>query len=174
MKRILHISKCYPFSKGTALIARDCVNALKDNYEQKVIVFNGKGNQIEQVLLMTLRLSIAKVSSQLISLSYRKRFKSVLDEFHPGIIFHYFAPFVVSILLREIKKDIKPMVCWQQDIIGQKFLRIFFNDQNKKLLKRKNMVTAISIKGKHKLIIYIYGSCNFYKTMPLISKRMVA
>lgn len=41
MKRILHISKYYyPFSGGTEQIARDCVNALKDEYEQKVIAFN--------------------------------------------------------------------------------------------------------------------------------------
>ena len=41
MKKILHISKYYyPFSGGTEQIARDCVNALKDEYEQKVIAFN--------------------------------------------------------------------------------------------------------------------------------------
>ena len=41
MKKILHISKYYyPFSGGTEQIARDCVLALKNKYEQKVIAFN--------------------------------------------------------------------------------------------------------------------------------------
>ena len=41
MKKILHISKYYyPFSGGIEQIARDCVNALKDDYEQRVIAFN--------------------------------------------------------------------------------------------------------------------------------------
>ena len=45
MKRILHISKYYyPFSGGTEQIARDCVLALKDTYEQKVIAFNDGEN----------------------------------------------------------------------------------------------------------------------------------
>lgn len=41
MQRILHISKYYyPFSGGTEQIARDCVLALKDEYEQKVIALS--------------------------------------------------------------------------------------------------------------------------------------
>ena len=38
MKKILHVSKYYyPFRGGTEQIALDCVNSLKDIYEQKVI-----------------------------------------------------------------------------------------------------------------------------------------
>ena len=43
MKKILHVSKYYyPFRGGTEQIALDCVNSLKDIYEQKVICFNHK------------------------------------------------------------------------------------------------------------------------------------
>ena len=43
MKKVLHVSKYYyPFSGGTEQIARDCVLALKENYEQKVIAFNDR------------------------------------------------------------------------------------------------------------------------------------
>ena len=39
MKKILHVSKYYyPFRGGTEQIALDCVNSLKDIYEQKVII----------------------------------------------------------------------------------------------------------------------------------------
>lgn len=74
MKKILHISKYYyPFVGGIEQTARDCVNALKNSYEQKVICFNHvKGEYIDivdgiDVLYCECQ---CKISSQSISLSY--------------------------------------------------------------------------------------------------------
>lgn len=150
MKRILHISKYYyPFSGGTEQIARDCVLALKDEYEQKVIAFNdGKNDQIDTVDGVEVYKCgcFAKVSAQSLSLTYEKTLHELMDNFNPDIvIFHYPNPFVASLLLKELKlKDTKLVVYWHLDIIRQKFLRVLFNGQNKKLLARADKVIATS------------------------------
>lgn len=167
MKKILHISKYYyPFSGGTEQIARDCVNALKDNYEQEVIAFNEENSDkidlvdgVEVVKCGT----VARISSQSISISYRKNIRKILDEFHPDIIvFHYPNPFVAGILLREIKEDTKLVIYWHLDIVKQKVLKHFFYGQNKKLLARANRVIATSPN-------YIEGS----KWLQLIKNKCV-
>lgn len=150
MKRILHISKYYyPFSGGTEQIARDCVLALKDEYEQKVIAFNdGEKDQIDTVDGVEVYKCgcFAKVSAQSLSLSYGKTLHALMDSFDPDIVvFHYPNPFVASLLLKELKnKKTKLIVYWHLDIIRQKFLRVLFNGQNKRLLARANRVIATS------------------------------
>ncbi len=150
MKRILHISKYYyPFSGGTEQIARDCVCALKDDYEQKVIAFNDKkGDLIETIDEVEVYKCgcFVKIASQSLSMSYDKILKKLLSEFKPDIIiFHYPNPFVAAILLKELKDDnIKLVVYWHLDIIRQKFLKIFFNGQNRALLKRADKIIATS------------------------------
>ena len=87
-----------------------------------------------------------KISAQSLSISYRKQLHKVIEEFNPDIvIFHYPNPFVASFLLKELKnRDIKLVVYWHLDIIRQKFLRVLFNGQNRKLLERADKVIATS------------------------------
>lgn len=150
MKRILHISKYYyPFSGGTEQIARDCALALKDEYEQKVIAFNdGEKNQIDTVDGVEVYKCgcFAKVSAQSLSFSYGKTLHALMDSFNPDIVvFHYPNPFVASLLLKELKnKKTILIVYWHLDIIRQKFLRVFFNGQNERLLARADKVIATS------------------------------
>lgn len=150
MKKILHISKYYyPFSGGTEQIARDCVLALKKDYEQKVIAFNdATEDAIDTVddVEITKCGCFAKISAQSLSLSYKKHFHDLMSNFKPDIvIFHYPNPFVAELLLRELKNNnCKLIVYWHLDIIRQKFLRIFFNSQNRQLLKRADKVIATS------------------------------
>lgn len=150
MKRVLHISKYYyPFSGGTEQIARDVVLALKGDYEQKVIAFNdGKEDKVDIVddVEVIKCGCFAKISAQSLSLSYRKQLHRVIKDFRPNIvIFHYPNPFVASFLLKELgDRNIKLIVYWHLDIIRQKFLRILFKGQNKKLLKRADKVIATS------------------------------
>lgn len=149
MKKVLHISKYYfPFSGGTEQIARDVVLSLKDSCEQKVIAFNdGKEDKIDFVddIEIIKCGCFAKISAQSLSISYRKQLH-VIEEFNPDIvIFHYPNPFVASFLLKELKnRDIKLVVYWHLDIIRQKFLRVLFNGQNRKLLERADKVIATS------------------------------
>lgn len=150
MKRILHISKYYyPFSGGTEQIARDCVLALKDEYEQKVIAFNdGNGDQIDCIDGVEVYKCgcFAKISAQSLSISYGKTLRGLIESFNPNIIiFHYPNPFVASLLLNVLNnRKTKLIVYWHLDIIRQKFLRIFFNSQNKRLLARADKVIATS------------------------------
>lgn len=150
MKKVLHISKYYfPFSGGTEQIARDVVLSLKDSCEQKVIAFNdGKEDKIDFVddIEIIKCGCFAKISAQSLSISYRKQLHKVIEEFNPDIvIFHYPNPFIASFLLKELKnRDIKLVVYWHLDIIRQKFLRVLFNGQNRKLLERADKVIATS------------------------------
>ena len=150
MKKILHISKYYyPFSGGTEQIARDCVNALKDEYEQKVIAFNDGKKDVDDYVddIEVIRCGcFAKISAQSLSISYKKRLHNVIKTFKPDIvIFHYPNPFVAHFILKELKNnDIKFVLYWHLDIVRQKLLRVFFKPQNRKLLKRADKVIATS------------------------------
>lgn len=150
MKRILHVSKYYyPFSGGTEQIARDCVLSLKDSYEQKVIAFNdGKEDARDTVDgVEVIRCGcFTKVASQSLSLSYKRLLHKTIASFSPDIIiFHYPNPFVASLLLPELKKsNTRLVIYWHLDITKQKLLKLFFNPQNRKLLKRADKIIATS------------------------------
>ena len=149
MKRILHISKYYfPFRGGTEQIAQDCVNALRDTYAQKVICFNeGKEDLREEVDgIPVVRAGVnATVASQGLSLSYRKLLARELTDFRPDIIvFHYPNPFVARHLLKMIPASCKLVIYWHLDIVKQKFLKMFFNGQNRRLVERADVLIATS------------------------------
>lgn len=144
MKKILHISKYYyPFSGETEPIARDCVNMLKDGYEQKIVAFNDDST-VDGVDVIKCS-CIVKIYSQLISLFYKRKLKSFLEDCLPNIIvFHYPNLFVVAILLKEIKRlSSKLIVYWHLDIVHQEYLKFLFTHQLKELLKYAAKVIAI-------------------------------
>ncbi|MBR2247905.1 MAG: glycosyltransferase [Clostridia bacterium] len=149
MKKILHISKYYyPFRGGTEQIAKDCVNALKNDYEQKVICFNHEkkdyNDYIDDVEIIRCG-CFAKLFSQSLSISYAKKLKQVIESFKPDIIiFHYPNPFVASLLLRYISKNSKLVIYWHLDIVKQKLLGKLFSNQNKKLINKSNKIIATS------------------------------
>ena len=149
MKRILHISKYYyPFYGGTEQIARDIVNALKGQYEQKVICFNHeKGNATDVVDDIEINRCgcFAKVSSQSLSFFYPKALKAMLEDYNPDIIiFHYPNPFVAYFLLKYIKADTRLILYWHLDIVKQRFLGKVFVYQNRRLTERANAIVATS------------------------------
>ena len=153
-KKILHISKYYyPFSGGTEQIARDCVCALKDSYDQKVIAFS-EGKQDEAISVDGIEVvkcgCIGVVASQPLSATYGRNLKRMMKEYMPDvIIFHYPNPFVAFYLLRYLKKfeqekHIALVLYWHLDIVKQKFLRKFFRPQNYELLRRADRIIATS------------------------------
>ena len=150
MKKILHISKYYyPYVGGTEQIARDCVLALKDSYEQKVVSFSEdrKDKKIEVDEIEVFKCGcFMKIASQSLSFSYKRILNKVIHEFEPDIIiFHYPNPFVASILLKIIKKlNIKLILYWHLDIIKQKLLKKLFVVQNRNLLQKAVKVIATS------------------------------
>ena len=150
MKKMLHISKYYyPFSGGTEQIARDVVLALKGEYEQKVIAFNdGKDDRTDTVdgIEVIKCGCFAKIAAQSLSTSYGKHLHQVMKAFQPDIVvFHYPNPFVAALLLRELKTTkAKLVVYWHLDIIRQKYLRVLFASQNRRLLECAVKVIATS------------------------------
>lgn len=150
MKKILHISKYYyPFFGGTEQIARDVVLALKGEYEQKVIAFNdGKDDRTDTVdgIEVIKCGCFAKIAAQSLSASYGKHLHQVMKDFQPDIVvFHYPNPFVAALLLRELKTTkAKLVVYWHLDIIRQKYLRVLFASQNRRLLECAVKVIATS------------------------------
>lgn len=150
MKKILHISKYYyPFSGGTEQIARDCVLALKESYEQIVIAFND-GRFDEICIVDDIKVikcgCFTKILSQSLSTTYKKHLHLLIADFNPDIIvFHYPNPFVANLLLEELKfSKAKLIVYWHLDITRQKLLGKLFGVQNRLLLKRSYKVIATS------------------------------
>lgn len=150
MKKVLHISKYYyPFSGGTEQIARDTVLALKEDYEQKVIAFNDgredKTDYVDDIEIIRCGCFI-KISAQSLSISYKKNLHRLMQEFKPDIVvFHYPNPFVASLLLQELKnKNVELVLYWHLDIVRQKYLKLLFVHQNKRLLARAEKVIATS------------------------------
>lgn len=164
MKKILHISKYYyPFVGGVEKVARDVVNSLKDDAEQKVICFNHltkSKDEIDNVDgIEIIRCGQdALISSQAISFSYKKQLRNALKNFQPDIvIFHYPNPFVSHYLLKYIDKRTTLITYWHLDIYKQKILSKFFVLQNKHLLERSKHIIATSpnyIKGSKWLSKY--------------------
>lgn len=150
MKKILHISKFYyPYAGGTEQIARDCVLALKGEYDQKVIAFSEdkEDKAIEVDGIQVLKCGCFKtVSSQPLSSTYGKTLHKVMTEYEPDIvIFHYPNPLVAAFLLKELTKNkAKLVLYWHLDIIKQKLLRKLFYFQNKELLRRADTIIATS------------------------------
>lgn len=149
MKKILHISKYYyPFRGGTEQIAQDCVNSLMGKYEQKVFCFNDdKEDLMDEVdgIEIIRTGCFAKVSSQSLSFSYGKLLKRTIASFNPDIIiFHYPNPFSAHYLLKYIPNNCKLAIYWHLDIVKQKLLKQLFIDQNKRLIKRADVLIATS------------------------------
>lgn len=149
MKKILHISKYYyPFRGGTEQIAQDCVNALKDEYEQKVICFNHEKDDANDYVddIEVIRCGcFTKIASQSLSFSYKNRLKETISSFDPDIVvFHYPNPFVASLLLSCLPKKSKLVVYWHLDIVKQKLLGKLFINQNRNLIKRADKLIATS------------------------------
>lgn len=149
MRKILHISKYYyPFRGGTEQIAQDCVRSLMGQYEQQVICFNDcnedqidiiDGVEVDRCAVFT------TIASQGLSGSIGKRMKEVIASFCPDIvIFHYPNPFVARYLLKYVPSSCKLVIYWHLDIVKQKFLRLFFIDQNKELVDRADVLIATS------------------------------
>lgn len=149
MKKILHVSKYYyPFRGGTEQIAQDCVNSLIDNYEQKIICFNNEKEDKTDIVdgIEVIRCGVfATIASQGISKNYGKKLKDIIISYKPDIIiFHYPNPFVARYILKYIPESCKFVIYWHLDIVKQKFLKRFFVGQNKKLIKRADILIATS------------------------------
>ncbi len=150
MKRILQIDNyMYPHIGGIEQVTRDVLNALKSEYEMKVICFNhDKGTITDQVdgIDITRVNCQAKVASQSIALGYGKELKKLMNSYNPDVvIFHYPNPFVAHFLKRYLKKKtFKFILWWHLDITKQKMLGKLFNGQTKRLLAKADKIVATS------------------------------
>lgn len=148
--KILHIPNYYfPHIGGIEQTARDCVNALSQ-YEQKIFCFNHENKNITEKVDNTevVRAGcFAKFASQSLSFSYGKLLRNTINDFKPDIIiFHFPNPFAAHFLLKILKKyeNCKLIIWWHLDITKQKILRILFEGQTRRLLKRANKIIATS------------------------------
>lgn len=150
MRRILHVSKYYyPFHGGTEQIAQDCVKVFKEKYEQKVICFNHESGDLNEFIddIEVIRCGcFARIASQSLSFSYKRRLKEIFSTFKPDmLIFHYPNPFVAALLLQTIPANCRLIIYWHLDIVKQKLLGKFFIGQNRRLIKRADKLIATSL-----------------------------
>lgn len=187
--KILHISKYYyPFAGGIEQVARDTVNALSKSNEQRVLCYNhNKGELYENIddVLISRASCLFKIASQSISLSYSRIIKKMFLDFKPEIvILHYPNPFATFFVLRELKKNpkCKLIIYWHTEIYKQKVLKLFFQNQNKRLIKRAYKIigaTPIHLKDSNYNYLFkekseIIPYCVNEKKMNLTDKDLLA
>lgn len=162
--KILQISNYYyPHIGGIEQVARDISCALKEKHDVRVFSFNHEKNdvRIEVDGIPVIKAgSFVKIASQSLSFSYGRLLKKQFSEFAPDlVIFHYPNPFAAKYLLKILKKypKCKLVLYWHLDIVKQKFLKLFFGGQNKRLLERAGKIVATSpnyIEGSQYLSAY--------------------
>lgn len=150
MKKVLQIDNyMYPHIGGIEQVTRDILNAIKEDYEVKIICFNHeKGtitDKVDSVDVTRVNCQV-KVASQSIALSYGKELKKMLNSYNPDIvIFHYPNPFVSHYLMKYLKrKTFKFIMWWHLDITKQKILGKLFKGQTNKLIKYADKIIATS------------------------------
>lgn len=163
MKKILQIiNLTYPARGGMNRVAEDIMHALigREDILQKIICFNDDAedngistrrhetvhDELEGVEVVRCA-SVAKISSQLISLTFHRELIRLMNDFSPDIvILHYPNPFAAHMLLPLLKKkkEVKFILYWHLDIVRQKILGRLFRHQNIKLLERADVVVATS------------------------------
>ncbi len=148
MKKILHISKFYPpYYGGIEDIAYAIVEALKTEYEQRVICFNHDKNtkqDTDEVDILRINTSFT-IASQPISIAYRKELKKQIKEFRPDYIhLHLPNPLVAAYLLSIDLYGAKIVSHWHSDILGQKYIYPFYKGLERKLLKKSYKIIATS------------------------------
>lgn len=151
--KILQISNYYyPHKGGIEQTAHDIAKALcaEESVEQRVFCFNCKNkNEEESVDGVTVNRcgSLIKISSQSISIGYKKRLKKTFKDFVPDtVIFHFPNPFGAHYLLKLLKKrpECKLVLYYHLDITKQKVLGKFFKGQTGRLLNRAVKIIATS------------------------------
>ena len=133
------INLMYPYRGGMSQVAEDIMHSFsgRDDIEQKVICFNENAEDsgivthrhetVHDTLggVEVIRCgSAAKIASQLISLSFRRKLASVMNDFAPDIvILHYPNPFAAHFLLPFLKNNrhIKFILFWHLDKSGRRF-----------------------------------------------------
>lgn len=148
--KILHLSNYYyPHIGGIEQVARDCVHALRDQYEQRVFCFHhekrDERSEIDGIQVVRAG-CFAKIASQSLSFHYHKLLKREFLDFKPDIVvFHYPNPFAAHYLLPLLKKHSCQLILWWHlDITKQKVLGKLFKGQSLKLLQRADKIVATS------------------------------
>ena len=147
--KILQITKRYnPYVGGIEQVTEDIASSF-DKGEQRIICFNHeKGTKREKVNgVEVVRVNCPIIiASQPIAVGYKKVLKEEIENFKPDIvIFHYPNPFASHFLVNYLKnKKFRLITYYHADIVKQKFLKIFFNRQTKKLLSNSDYIVATS------------------------------
>ena len=155
MKKILQISNYfYPNRGGIEQVARDIANAIKGNYEQKIICFNETASDgiiscqrketttdiIDGIEIIRCG-CIIKKASQSISPDFPSKLKETLNNFKPDIvIFHYPNPYQAFFLLKYLNKNTRLIIYWHLDITKQKNLGKLFHRQTLNLIHRADTI----------------------------------
>lgn len=147
--RILHISKFYPpYHGGIEDICYSFVSALKGEYDQKVICFNDKAQNLISIVddIEVIRAGVLmKLASQPLSVSLFILLKKYIKSFFPDFIhLHLPNPLACFFLLWLIPKKTKLIVHWHSDIVAQKILYKMFEPIEQKILMRADRIIVTS------------------------------
>lgn len=144
-------------------MARVCVQALSDRAEQCVLCYDHQSNKqdsVDEVDGVNVYRCATQITaaSQPLSRTYGHVLEERIRRFRPDVvIFHYPNPYAAAFLLRYLPEGTRLILYWHLDIVRQKILRVFFEGQNQRLLKRADCIIATSpnyIEGSRWLMQY--------------------
>ena len=149
MLKILHSTNYYPpYVGGIGEVCYYIANSLVGKVEQKVVCTNDVNKRVvEQVhgVEVDRAKSICQIRRQQISIDLYPLLKKAFREFKPDILhLHMPNPLACGYILSMLPPQVKVVLHWHSDIIGQPVIYPLFNRYEKKILERADKIIVTS------------------------------
>ncbi len=147
--RILHLTNYYPpYIGGIGEVCYYIANCLVGEYEQRVLCFNDVNKRVVETVHgveVCRAKSLCQIHRQQISIDLYPLLKKAFKEFKPDILhLHLPNPLACVYVLMLLPKDVKLIVHWHCDIVGQPLIYPLFKRYEKKILKRADVIITTS------------------------------
>lgn len=147
--KILHSTNYYPpYVGGIGEVCYYIANSLVGEVEQKVVCTNDVNKRVvEQVhgVEVNRAKSICQIRRQQISIDLYSLLKRTFMEFRPDILhLHMPNPLACAYILNMLPDEVKVVVHWHSDIIGQSVIYPLFKKYERKILERADKILVTS------------------------------
>lgn len=147
--RVLHLTNYYPpYIGGIGEVCYYIANSLVGEVEQRVLCFNDVHKRVIETyhgVEVYRAKSLCQIRRQQISLDLYPLLKKTFKEFKPDILhLHLPNPLACVYVLMLLPKDVKLIVHWHCDVVGQPLIYPLFKRYEKKILERAEVIVTTS------------------------------